>query len=270
MTESDQRPNYHTHALTRGLQVLEIVAGREEPTTLGDLHELSGFPKSTIVRLLSTLADTDYLVRVDDRPAYVLGPRVADLTQSYVSQVDVADLVRPRLTELAAATNQTANLAVLDGASVLHVAVVAPDRPLYFDANVGDRAPTYGTGLGKALLSSLADDEVSRHLPPQPWRPGRAGGHVLTHEGLLEDLRRTRKNGYAFDDNEFAAGLRCLAVSLPRRGRSLAALSVSGPSGEFTKTSKATFVGLLQDCASELAADPSVVAALDASPRRRS
>ena len=64
--EQRGKSNYHTHALARGLLVLETVAGRRDPATLTEIHETSGLPKSTIVRLLSALVEEDYLVRVDE------------------------------------------------------------------------------------------------------------------------------------------------------------------------------------------------------------
>ena len=66
--EQRGKSNYHTHALARGLLVLETVAGRRDPATLTEIHETSGLPKSTIVRLLSALVEEDYLVRVGRTP----------------------------------------------------------------------------------------------------------------------------------------------------------------------------------------------------------
>ncbi|MGJ6981512.1 IclR family transcriptional regulator [Aestuariimicrobium soli] len=264
-TTSDLKPNYHTHALTRGLRVLEIVAASTTPTTLGEVHELSGMPKSTIVRLFATLTDSGYLVKVDDRPSYSLGSKVAGLVGRYTSTVNVADLARPVLLRLAAATNQTANLGTLDGVDVVHVAVEAPDRPLRYDTRVGDRAPVFRTGLGKAILATLPTEQVALHLPPEPWQAGHQGVRDLTRAELMDDLERTRGRGHAFDDNEYAEGLRCLAVPLATDGRVWAAVSVSGASGEFTEQSRPIFVRLLKQAAQELADNAAVLTGLVAS-----
>src|SRR6478752_10679773 len=87
----------HPHALARGLLVLETVAGRRDPATLTEIHETSGLPKSTIVRLLSALVEEDYLVRVDERPSYRLGHKVMALANSFMEALSVPDLARPPL-----------------------------------------------------------------------------------------------------------------------------------------------------------------------------
>ncbi|HOB03639.1 MAG TPA: IclR family transcriptional regulator [Propionibacteriaceae bacterium] len=262
-----EKPNYHTHALTRGLQLLETVAASATPSTLGDLHDASGLPKSTIVRLLSTLTGAGYLVRIDDRPAYVLGASVLRIATPYLDSLDIADLVDSRLRQLAETTRQTVNLGILDGTEVLHLAVVTPSRPLYFDAAPGGRAPVYCTGLGKALLAALPPEEVAEHLPPTPWVGGHGGTHAAGPDELAVELDRTRERGYSLDDNEFAEGLTCVAVRLATI--TPVALSVSGASGEFSGEKCELFARLVTECAATLAADPAVVAALDAAPRRR-
>src|SRR5689334_23902709 len=230
--EQRGKSNYHTHALARGLLILETVAAQRDPATLTEIHAASGLPKSTIVRLLSALMDEEYLVRVDERPSYRLGHKVIALANAFMEALSVPDLVRPQLLSLAAETRQTANLAVLDGTHVLHVAVEPPARPLRLDASVGDRAVPYGTGLGKVLLAGLPADELADHLPPLPWTPA-TPTTITTVEQLEPVVATVRDRGYAYDDEESDEGLRCLAVPVTVNGSTLAALSVSGAAGEF-------------------------------------
>jgi IclR family acetate operon transcriptional repressor len=262
------KSNYHTHALARGLLVLETVAGRRDPATLTEIHESTGLPKSTIVRLLSALVDEEYLVRVDERPSYRLGHKVIALANSFMEALSVPDLARPHLLSLAAETRQTANLAVLDSTHVLHVAVEHPARPLRLDASVGDRAVPYATGLGKVLLAGLPVEELGAHLPPTPWIP--ATPTTITNLQELEPvIAVVRRQGYAYDDEEWDEGLRCLAVPVSANGTTLAALSISGAAGEFSDEVRPRFLELLQSTATSLAHDTTIVAALTSAPRPR-
>ena len=266
--EERGKSNYHTHALARGLLVLETVADRRDPATLSEIHDSSGLPKSTIVRLLSALVDEEYLVRVDDRPSYRLGHKVMSLANAFVDALSVPDVARPYLVSLAAQTRQTANLAVLDGVNVLHVAVEHPARPLRYDASVGDRAVPYGTGLGKVLLAALPAGEVSSHLPPRPWAAS-TPTTITSPRRLTPVIAAVRSQGYAYDDEESDFGLRCLAVPVAVAGRVLAALSVSGAAGEFADDVRPAFLDLLRGTAEALAHDGTVVAALTSAPRPR-
>lgn len=270
MADDDQRgrSNYHTHALARGLQVLEAVAAQPEPATLTEIHEATDLPKSTIVRLISALVDEEYLVRVDERPSYRLGHKVMALANSFLDSLSVPDLARRHLTSLAASTRQTANLAVLDGTHVIHVAVEHPARPLRLDASVGDRAVPYGTGLGKVLLAGLPPEEIDAHLPPEPWTGG-TPATISSPAELAPVVETVRHQGYAYDDEESDEGLRCLAVPVRIDGSTLAAVSVSGASGEFSDDARPRFIELLQQTADSLAHDAAIVTALTAAPRPR-
>ena len=76
----DSRPasaNYHANALARGLALLEMLAAGPEPLTLGEFSDRTALPKGTLVRLLSVLAEMHYVVRVNERPAYRLDPKVS-------------------------------------------------------------------------------------------------------------------------------------------------------------------------------------------------
>lgn len=257
--------NYHTHALTRGLLILDLLAGHRGPLTLQDLHARSELPKSTLVRLLSVLADEEFIVRVDQRPAYRLGHKVLGLARSYVTSLDVTELAGPYLGRVAEATGHTCNLGVLDGRDVVHVAVEHSNRPLRFDSRVGERARTYCTGLGKMLLAGLADNEVSDHIPRRLDKL--TDGTITSRAALLRELAVIRDRGFSIDDSEHSPGLSCVAVPVVVDGQTVAALSVSGPAGEFDDVSRQSYLDTLWVEARRLTEDADVVNALAQVPR---
>ena len=260
----DSKPasaNYHANALARGLALLEMLAAASEPLTLGDFSDTTALPKSTLVRLLAVLSEMEYVVRIDERPSYRLGHKVHRLASSYVSTLDLTVVAQEYLKPVAEGTGQTANLGVLDGGQVLHICVAEPDRPLRFTTAIGARDHTYCTGLGKVLLSDRTDEQVVRTVPAEPFRAFTE--HTLTSlEELRKDLRKTARRGYALDDNERNSGLRCVAVPVRVDGEALAALSVSGPAGEFATAKQHEYVATLDDVAKTMAADPDFTTAL--------
>jgi DNA-binding IclR family transcriptional regulator len=253
--------NYHANALARGLALLEQMAMRPEPPTLGDFSEATALPKSTLVRLLSVLCELEYAVRVDDRPSYRLGHKVQRLATAYVSSLDLSVVAGQYLRPVSDGTGQTANLGVLDGAQVLHICVTEPDRPLRFMAQPGTRDHAYCTGLGKVLLAYVAPELLRASTPDEPFTAF-TDQTTTTLDALTEELRVTRERGYALDDGERSTGLRCVAVPLLIGGECLAAISVSGPTGEFTEKQCEEYVGELQAAADGLTADPDFDAAL--------
>lgn len=260
----DSKPasaNYHANALARGLALLEMLAEAPEPLTLNEFNDATALPKSTLVRLLAVLTEMEYIVRVDERPAYRLGHKVQGLASAYVSTLDLTVVAESYLKPVAEQTGQTANLGVLDGDQVLHICVAEPDRPLRFTTMLGARDHTYCTGLGKVLLSALPAEQLGQVLPPEPFHAFTE--HTLTTRAELQrDLDRVNRRGYALDDNERNTGLRCVAVGVHVDGRVMAAVSVSGPAGEFGTAKRQEYVAVLDGVAKELADDPDFAAAL--------
>lgn len=267
-TGSRREPNdtvgtvhYHAQALTRGLGLLEEIAAATGPLTLSDFHERTGLPRSTLVRLLSVLDQGEYVVRIDDRPAFRLGHKVLALSDAYMSLIDISHAAASCITELALATGQTGNLGVLDGDEVMHVCVQEANRQLRFASTTGQRDSAYAAGLGKVLLAALDEDEVVRRVPPEPF-PAVTDRTITTLHALLKDLRVTARRGYGLDDNESCVGLRCLAVPVIVGGEVLAAVSISGPAAEFGPERQNQHLALLGKASAALAADADVVAAL--------
>lgn len=247
----DTKPHYHSHALSRGLETIRAVAAGDDPVTLTRLHEVTGYPKSTLVRLLSVLEEQDYLIKVDERPSYRLGHGLLPIALSYFRSFSGADLLRPHLADLAKRTGWTANIGTLEGTRVLHLCVEFPDRPIHYTSSEGSFHEAYCTGLGKAILSCLSAQDLLKSLPPEPF--DRLTKHtIVTVDDMRADLERTRERGYAIDAEEADIGLRCLAVPLVDNGDLLGALSVSGPSGEGSLDREEDIVAALEETRSRL------------------
>lgn len=260
-TEDLVKPHYHSQALTRGLSTLRAVATSEAPSTLNDLHESTGLPKSTLVRLLSVLEEHDYLLRVDERPSYRLGHALLPIAAGYFNAVTVKELIQPHLRTLAATTGWTANFGVLEDTGVLHLSVEFPDRPIYYATSEGSVDAAYRTGLGKAILAELDDESVLKALPPEPFE--RLTPHTITTvDEMRAELVAVRERGYAIDAQEADLGLRCFAVAIPGSRGPLGAISVSGPAGESTAEREAVMEQALYAARAQLMAIPELESTL--------
>ena len=118
---------------------------------------------------------------------------------------------------------------------------------------VGQRVLPHSTGVGKALLSQLPDDEV-RALVSRTGMAPRTVNTLNTLDALLADLAVVRSRGYAIDDGEQEVGVRCFAV--PVIGApTLTAMSIAGPTARVTLESAEQFVPLLVSAAERLSKD---------------
>ena len=241
-----QRP-IGVQSLDRAFELLELMAAAGGEVALSQLAAASGLPLPTIHRIVRTMVASGYLIQLPTRH-YALGPRLIGLGRSAGQTVE--GWAAPYLVELAEASGETANLAMMDGDKVVYVAQ-APSRrnTMRMFTEVGARVYAHCTGVGKALMAQLPEAEV-RRIVGSAGMPARTQRTYTDAGSLLEELARVREQGYAVDDGEQEMGVRCVAVAV--RGSLLAAVSVSGPASRVTREAVADLVPLLRTAADGL------------------
>ena len=101
-------------AVERALTVLDAVARQKGPVTLHDLSLGTGFYKSTILRLLTSLERFGYIRRREDG-RYILGPACAALSGAQAGSFDFSGLLRGVIARLCEETGETVSFYVRDG-----------------------------------------------------------------------------------------------------------------------------------------------------------
>lgn len=237
-------------SIDRALSLLELLADAGGSMRLAELEAATGLPLPTVHRLIRSLAHNGY-VRQEPSRRYALGPRLIRLGE--VSGRGLGSLAMPHLTTLAAQIGETANMALLDGDDVLYVAQVPSAHSMRMFTEVGRRVSAHCTGVGKALLSQLSDQQVFELL-------GRTGmpahtPHTFTEpSALVRELAVVRAQGWAVDRAEQEAGVWCVAAPVIGAPAQVA-ISVSGPSGRVTAARLGEIAPALLRVAAQLAKD---------------
>jgi IclR family transcriptional regulator, acetate operon repressor len=250
MREPGTREPGGVQSVERVIDLLELLADAPGEVPLGRLAGASGLPPSTVHRLMTTLVGRGYARRLPSR-AYVLGPRLIHLGERSASTLGL--LARPHLVRLVDEIGETANLALLDGDRVVYAAQVPSRHSMRMFTEVGRRVRLHCTGVGKVLLACRPADEA-RALLAGAGLPARTGRTITDVDVLMAQLPRIAAQGWAVDDGEQEAGVRCLAVPVPA-GAVEAALSVSGPEGRLPLDALPRLVPVLRAAAAGLAAE---------------
>ena len=233
----EHEPTGQVRSVAKAMELLELLLARRAPLTLQELSTASGYPKSTVHALLSTLRDH---AMVEQRPdgKYALGIRLFECGCAVSATWDITRSARPHLEQLAAETGVSAFLSVLDGGSVLSFDQCPGSAGMLVVPEVGYRLLLHATSQGKLLLSQFSDAEVRSRLQASGM-PAFTPHTITDTEQLLPALAEIRMQGYAVEDGEYKIGLR--SVSAPvfdRSGRMRYAMGVVGlfrriHSGEF-------------------------------------
>jgi DNA-binding IclR family transcriptional regulator len=136
---------------------------------------------------------------------------------------------RAVLEELVEQVGETCNLTIPNNNSVLYLDRVEASWPLRVRFTAGSKLPLYASASGKLFLSYLPKRSRERFLRVTPLI--RHTHKTFTDPARLgREFEAIRANGYAADDEEYLAGVCCLAVPVRDADqRVVAAISVQAP-----------------------------------------
>jgi IclR family acetate operon transcriptional repressor len=237
-------------SVERVFELLELVTDAGGDVTLSELASSTDLPLPTIHRLLRTLVSLGYARQLPNR-RYALGPRLIRIGEGASRQFGA--LARPQLKSLVDSLGESANMAVLDGNMIVYVAQVPSLHSMRMFTEVGRRAHTHDTGVGKAILAQLPDDTV-RGIVARAGMPTPTEHSIGDVDELLAELDRIRERGYAIDDQEQEIGVRCFSMAVPD-APTPTAVSVSGPISRVDEAFGERAVPMLRKAAEAISAE---------------
>src|SRR6185436_17819332 len=200
-------------SLDRGLRVLELFGGGQQPMTLSDLARAADLPRATVRRILFTLERSGFVE--SDGKYFRLTPRVLVLASSYLASNHVVSVLQPALDKLSSEAQEISSIAILDGNDAVFIARASPTRVFSSGIDIGYRLPAFCTSVGRVLLSRLPDDELASVLDGMDLAP-LTPFTVTDRKLLLKTIIADRAEGYSLVDREAEPGFRSISVPVCR------------------------------------------------------
>jgi DNA-binding IclR family transcriptional regulator len=237
--------------LTKALRIVDLLRDARSPIALHDISTQAGINKSTALRLLAHLEGENY-IRRDEKGGYSLGHKLLQMGSDYNVQAPLREMARESLWELWRVTQETVNLAVLDGLDVVYIDCLESPHDFRMVSNRGMRAVLHRTALGKALLAFQPPEHRERLIKSLHFEAFTPNS-LMSAEELSKELITIRQSCYAVDDEESVLGLRCIAAPvLDKKGNAVAAISISGPSSRITPQKTAALGKAVKTAAYEI------------------
>ena len=213
-------------ALTKGFAILGLVA-QEPGLSFAAIRTRLGMPNSSCHHLVTTLCRLGALQMQPNR-GYVLGLRLFELGTIAASQRRLGELALPALKQLAQETRLTCHLGVMEGIEAVYLLKVEGSNEIRVNTWEGKRLSLHSSSLGKVLLAWLPGAELEEKLKYVTWE--KKTSHTITTAKVFRaHLGEVRERGWAFDDEEDIANLRCVAAPVvDADGRVIAAISAVG------------------------------------------
>src|ERR1700751_250661 len=241
-------------SVDRALLILETLAEDDEGYRLSDLAVRTGLSTSTAHRLLTTLEKRRFVQFDRTESKWHVGAQSFAVGATFTRRRNFVALAMPYLRKLRDRTRETANLAVVDDESIMVLTRIESREIMRSLTKVGGRVAMVASGVGKAVLATYADEDVSaiirRHGMPRLTEKS-----IVRAGDLFRELAAIRAHGYAVDDEEARMALRGVPpVVLNDCGEPLAAISVSGMTSRVTEERLPELGKAVREVASELTA----------------
>jgi DNA-binding IclR family transcriptional regulator len=227
---ADDRSSSATHrSLTRGLAVLETIAGAGQPLALSDVAARLGLARSTTHHLLKALVESGYVRKDASGREYQLADKLHRLLGRRWRPEQLGDMAQPWLEELSHQTRLGSSVAAWWDGAVRIVAKRDNEGPVRVVQDVGATRPIHCTAVGKAIAAWLPPEELEAALDRATFER-HTPKTITSRRGLVVELGRVRASGQAFDDEEMHQGIRCLAMPVfDFDRRPVASMCVLGP-----------------------------------------
>lgn len=241
--------------LDRAFELLELLCQSQNGMTIQQLSVITGLHKSTVHRLLHTMMKWGYVGRMPDAAIYRPGLRLCELSDYIQENLDVAGVSRDILEHLSMQTSETVHLAMRDEEEIVYIHKVERTHgSIRMASRIGSRSPMFCTSVGKAILATLSDKEVSVIWSRSDITP-RTPHTIVDKATFMAEIDRIRQRGYATDNEENELGVCCVAAAIPdRRGRASYAISISTPATRMTEDWQQSLVSLLVKARDEISA----------------
>lgn len=262
MTTTPPSESSPVGSVDKALTLLELLAAAgPEGSTLRDIAAQSGLNKASVHRLLRALIHRGFAEQSADDQHYRLGSSALGLAQAFGAGENLPALFAPALASLSESTQELVHLGQMDGARVLYLDKVEPERTLRVWSRIGSRAPAARTAMGRAMLA--ADGVRGPALAAYAQATESAdGGSVISAEHLAEVVSATATRGWSTEIEENEQGIACVGVALVRPGGRSLAVSVTGPIERMDERRRGEVGELLREQLDRLAPLDFAVAAL--------
>ena len=219
--------HYKAPIVKKAFKVLRLIARNPHGVTLSDLARELGIGKSTVHGIVSALEEEGAIMRDPLTKKFALGVTLFELGRSAHARIDLKDAARPFMEELMAHIQESVFLGVRNVDHVTILDIVESTQNLKITSPIGTMIPLLAGATGKLFLSAMPEKQVTELLRVKGLP--RYTEHTITDQRrYLQEIRKVRRDGVAFDDEEYISGVRAAAAPIKTGGQPVSAIWVVG------------------------------------------
>lgn len=199
-------------SVAKAMKLLDILAASAGPLSLAEISSMTGWPKSTIHGLLSTMRETS-VVAQDAEGRYMLGIRLFEYGCTLSNSWTIIETAKPFIQHVSYHTGEAVFLSILDRGEVITLDRAENRIGLPTSAEMGCRLPVHCTSQGKLFLSYMSEEDRCELLS-RTELCAYTQHTITTQEQLRKEFVKIRQQGYAVENGEYKVGLRSVAAPI--------------------------------------------------------
>lgn len=199
-------------SVAKAMKLLDILAESQFPLSLAELSLKTGWPKSTIHGLLSTMRESSVIAQ-DEEGRYMLGIRLFEYGCTLSSSWTILETAKPYIQHISYQTGEAVFLSILDRGEVITLDRADNRTGLQTSAEMGCRLPIHCTSQGKLFLAYMSEQEQKNILKRTELREY-TPHTITTMPELQKEFEKIRQQGYSIENGEYKKGLRSVAAPI--------------------------------------------------------
>jgi IclR family transcriptional regulator, KDG regulon repressor len=244
---------HHLKSLSKVTDILDCFSNTDRELSVTEIARRTAMPKSTAHRIIDSMRHCGLLEQNATRERYRLGIKLFEYGTTVLSSMDLHRIAGPFIQALTRRTGESGHLCVFNGSHMMLVKRVVRIASNHNTLTEMEESACYATGVGKATLAFQSEAVLQRIID--------AGLVPFTRNTITDparlrtELARVHAHGYAIDDCEHDADVRCVAAPIRNSaGRVFAAISLTGPARRMTLERLAALAPLVRDHAASISA----------------
>lgn len=204
------KTTYRAPALDKGLDILELLAGRETPLAMPEIARLLGRSKAEIYRMLMALEARGYIERGENGERYQITGRLFELGMRSPPKRNLHDAALPVMHALAERTRQSCHLGVISGLHLFVVARVESPASVGFAVRVGYSVPLLDSTSARIICAfQPAERQAELRRELAKVAPSKAALNRF-----VQQTAKIAEQGYVVEPSRTAEGIRDVAAPI--------------------------------------------------------
>ncbi|NMA93083.1 MAG: IclR family transcriptional regulator [Clostridiales bacterium] len=218
----------NNQSVERAFLILETIADREG-IGVADIAREVALNKSTAFGIIKTLSNLGYIFKDETTDKYHISLKLKELGEKGSAGVGILEFAKPYLEELSRKYGEIIHFVQAEENAVLYLDKIESTRAIRIYTGIGGIMPLYCTAVGKAILSTRTEEELSDYFNNVKLDKY-TKNTITTKDGLLKEIAESKRRGFAIDNGENHEDLYCVAIAVcNRQDQGSHAISISLP-----------------------------------------